>query len=155
MSLLPGYIHAKENINDKFISAITESDVVVVERFLKRMGSELTQKDKNELLDAARETVDECQQSVSLRQSRWDLAKFFVGVPLSGVGVYLGSRTVEAFMDKKRDVAFLMALISSIALIPGLYLTVKGWQCSTASERLKAAERVEELIDAKVVGETR
>ncbi|MBA2307356.1 hypothetical protein H0W26_04455 [Candidatus Dependentiae bacterium] len=155
MSLLPGFIQAKESINDKIISAIEKSDRVMVKRLLSRMGSELTPKDKKEFLESAIDTIDDCLENVSLKKSRLDLAKFFVGVPLSAAGVCIGGLSVIGFMKGgAKDVSTLAALLSGIALIPGLYLTVKGWQCSTASERVTAAEQVEELIKESVPADT-
>ncbi|MBA2307357.1 hypothetical protein H0W26_04460 [Candidatus Dependentiae bacterium] len=157
MSLLPGFIHAKESINDKIISAIEKSDRVMVKRLLSRMGNELTRKDKKEFLESAIDTIDDRIENVSFKKSYLDLAKFFVGVPLSAVGTLLLGVVVKTGMSKNSsDKEYLVVGIgaSALMLIPGLYLTVKGWQCSTASARVTAAEQVEELIKESVPTDT-
>ncbi len=155
MAILPGYLYA-QGTKAELRSAIDSSNVRTVKKLLRRMGSELTQKDKKEFLETASKIADECEQSVSLLKSGWDLATFLGGVSLSGFGAY-SINWLEKFLIEKQDNQRLKVELSMATslILPGLYLTIKGWQCSSAAERLDAASKVEELMDRSVASETR
>ncbi|MBA2307318.1 hypothetical protein H0W26_04265, partial [Candidatus Dependentiae bacterium] len=153
MSVFPGYLRAKDTLEDKITFAIDHSNVKMVKRLLRRIGSNLTQKDKNELLETAREIINEYKPLVSLGKSGRDLTKFIAGLFFSGGGAFIGVNSVKAFIEGERlnkKLAPYLGLYGAGMLLLGLHLTVKGWNCSTASEPLTTALRVEELINDTV-----
>ncbi len=164
--LLAPSVHLHALFNEKeLLSAIETTDKKQLEILLKRVR--LKEENKILLLKAARMHRKELKKNIHLSKSKWDCGAFITGIlgshssgaTLAG-SLYLIVCGYKEFARTKKgeDVhpfgkialwgGFGFSIISTPLLIGSLYLTRKGWRCTTAQNLFNQAKEIEALIEA-------
>ncbi|MBA3752120.1 hypothetical protein H0X06_05000 [Candidatus Dependentiae bacterium] len=149
----------------KLLSAIETTNKKRVELLLNK--SSLKEENKSLLLKAAQARRKECKKNISLSKSRWDCYTLITGIigtysscsALGGSLLLIGYGCKEFTRTKKGEDlhpfgkmalwgGFGITIISTPVLIGALYLTRKGWRCTTAQNLFTTAKEIEALIEA-------
>ncbi|MBA3751433.1 hypothetical protein H0X06_01345 [Candidatus Dependentiae bacterium] len=145
---------------DTLISAVEDTNVKLVEKFLKREGI-ADENSKKLLLETAEDVVEQREESVSLLRSGWDCARFAGWSTWIGLGSFMclagtvfavvpqeerNGEEIPFSKDIERKAAVGVGLLGALCTVPGLYYLIKAWKCPTASTRLESARTIENLI---------
>ena len=152
---LAASVKAKDSVYlyDKLLTAIDESNVLVVKKLLRRID-DINEQDKKTLIAVAQDAVETQGKSITLLKSPGDLGLCIGGVALTSVGILSAVGSAILFIDKHKlknyKGASFLAGVAALGLSSGLYCTFKGWSCPRASKRRLAAETIEGILEAVV-----
>lgn len=134
----------------RLLTAIQNSDMPSVKKFLRRLGSVLDAADRKECFEAAEDVLDDREAHVSLLHSRSDAVQFMAGSCVGLLAMIVG---IDFFLEYKhcKEVGRnpiiarnyrIAALVSSGISLYSFYKAYRGMLCSDAKELVAAARQV-------------